>query len=112
MAPSPELAGRRSRLEKNLPRAFIGKKQVRQDSPCDISRLNDHPKLDILEWLWTLQNSFVCAQSTDVEDKQILSIEAQLVELREYAAREKLFIVEELIEKQSAKIPGRPSLMP
>ena len=47
-------------------------------------------------------------KSTDVEDKQILSIEAQLVELREYAAREKLFIVEELIEKQSAKIPGRP----
>ena len=47
-------------------------------------------------------------KSTDVEDKQILSIEAQLTELRDYAAREKLFIVEELVEKQSAKIPGRP----
>ena len=47
-------------------------------------------------------------KSTDVEDKQILSIEAQLVELREYAARENILIVEELVEKQSAKIPGRP----
>ncbi len=57
----------------------------------------------------TSQKFFLYARkSTDVEDKQILSIEAQLVELREYAAREKLFIVEELIEKQSAKIPGRP----
>ena len=55
------------------------------------------------------QKFFLYARkSTDVEEKQILSIEAQLVELREYAAREKLFIVEELIEKQSAKIPGRP----
>ena len=47
-------------------------------------------------------------KSTDVEDKQILSIEAQLAELREYATREKLCIIDELIEKQSAKNPGRP----
>ena len=47
-------------------------------------------------------------KSTDVEDKQILSIDAQLAELREYAARENISIVEELVEKQSAKIPGRP----
>src|SRR4030042_4874599 len=46
-------------------------------------------------------------KSTDVEDVQVLSIESQLAELREYAARENLKIVEELIEKQSAKIPGR-----
>ena len=57
----------------------------------------------------TTQKFFLYARkSTDVEDKQVLSIEAQLTELREYAAREKLFVVEELIEKQSAKIPGRP----
>ena len=56
----------------------------------------------------TTQKFFLYARkSTDVEDKQILSIEAQLAELREYAARERLFIVEQLIEKQSAKIPGR-----
>ena len=47
-------------------------------------------------------------KSTDVEDKQVLSIEAQLAELREFARREHLYIKDEFIEKQSAKIPGRP----
>ncbi|MEI9864886.1 MAG: recombinase family protein [Limisphaerales bacterium] len=47
-------------------------------------------------------------KSTDVEDKQALSIDAQINELREFAEREKIVIVGELIEKQSAKIPGRP----
>ena len=47
-------------------------------------------------------------KSTDVEDKQVLSIEAQLVELRNYAKQEGLQVIDELIEKQSAKIPGRP----
>jgi DNA invertase Pin-like site-specific DNA recombinase len=47
-------------------------------------------------------------KSTDVEDKQILSIEAQLVELRAYARNENLTIIDELVEKQSAKTPGRP----
>src|SRR3989338_5515738 len=47
-------------------------------------------------------------KSTDVEDKQVLSIEAQITELRAYAKTEGLNIVEEFIEKQSAKIPGRP----
>ena len=46
-------------------------------------------------------------KSTDVEDKQVLSIEAQLAELRNYAKQENLQIIEELVEKQSAKIPGR-----
>ena len=47
-------------------------------------------------------------KSTDVEDKQVLSIEAQLTELRAYAKQEGLYIAEELIEKQSAKYIGRP----
>jgi site-specific DNA recombinase len=47
-------------------------------------------------------------KSTDVEDKQVLSIEAQLTELRVYAKQEDIEIVDELVEKQSAKIPGRP----
>ncbi len=47
-------------------------------------------------------------KSTDVEDKQVLSIEAQLVELREYAKREGLYIAAEFIEKKSAKTTGRP----
>lgn len=36
------------------------------------------------------------------------SIEAQITELRAYAKTEGLNIIEELVEKQSAKIPGRP----
>src|ERR1017187_7960415 len=47
-------------------------------------------------------------KSTDVEDKQVLSIDAQLSELREFAVREGLNVVAEVIEKQSAKTPGRP----
>ena len=56
-----------------------------------------------------LNKFFIYARkSTDVEDKQILSIEAQLNELREFSKRDNLEVVEELVEKQSAKIPGRP----
>ena len=47
-------------------------------------------------------------KSTDVEDKQVLSIDAQLNELRALAEREGAHVIAELIEKQSAKIPGRP----
>ena len=47
-------------------------------------------------------------KSTDVEDKQVLSIEAQLTELHSFAREQGLDVIEELIEKQSAKIPGRP----
>ena len=55
------------------------------------------------------QKFFLYARkSTDVEDKQVLSIEAQISELRVFAKNEGLNIIEELIEKQSAKIPGRP----
>lgn len=47
-------------------------------------------------------------KSTDVEDKQVLSIEAQLAELRSFAKLEGLEIGEEFVEKKSAKMPGRP----
>ena len=47
-----------------------------------------------------LQKFFLYARkSTDVEDKQILSIEAQLIELRAFAKQEKLDVIEELVEK-------------
>ena len=56
-----------------------------------------------------MQKFFLYARkSTDVEDKQVLSIEAQLQELRDYAKQENLDIAQEFVEKQSAKIPGRP----
>ena len=55
------------------------------------------------------QKFFLYARkSTDVEDKQILSIESQIAELRAFAKQENICVVEELVEKQSAKIPGRP----
>ena len=46
-------------------------------------------------------------KSTDEPDRQILSIEAQLAELREYASKEGLPIVKEFIESKTAKEPGR-----
>ena len=46
-------------------------------------------------------------KSTDSEERQILSIEAQLAELKEFAAKEKLEIVASLCEVQTAKEPGR-----
>ena len=51
---------------------------------------------------------FYARKSTDVEDKQVLSIEAQITELRAFAKQEGLHIAEELIEKRSAKVTGRP----
>ena len=54
-------------------------------------------------------NFFLYARkSTDVEDKQVLSIEAQITELRVFAKQNNLNVVDIFIEKQSAKIPGRP----
>ncbi len=47
-------------------------------------------------------------KSTDVEDKQVLSIAAQIVELKEFAKRMGIYIADIIIEKQTAKKPGRP----
>ncbi len=47
-------------------------------------------------------------KSTDIEDKQVLSIETQLTELRALAKEQNLKIASEFIEKQSAKSLGRP----
>ena len=55
-----------------------------------------------------MQYFLYARKSTDVEDKQVLSVEAQLTELRALAKRGYLEIAEEFIEKRSAKTPGRP----
>ena len=47
-------------------------------------------------------------KSTDVEDKQVRSIEDQIAELRAFAKQENLNVIDILIEKRSAKIHGRP----
>ena len=46
-------------------------------------------------------------KSTEDDDRQVLSIEAQLVELKEFAAKEKLEIFASFQEAKTAKEPGR-----
>jgi DNA invertase Pin-like site-specific DNA recombinase len=46
-------------------------------------------------------------KSTDEPERQILSIEAQLFELRQFAKKENINIVSEFVESKTAKIPGR-----
>ena len=46
-------------------------------------------------------------KSTDEEDRQVLSLEAQLHELKEFATKNNLEIIETFLEKKTAKIPGR-----
>ncbi len=51
---------------------------------------------------------FVYARkSTEDEDRQVLSIEAQIAELKEFAAKEKLEITDSFFESKTAKEPGR-----
>lgn len=47
-------------------------------------------------------------KSTDEDDRQVLSLEAQETELLEFAQKERLDIVEIFRESQTAKEPGRP----
>jgi len=56
------------------------------------------------------QKQFVAyiRKSTDVEDKQELSLEAQTDLIKKYAEQERLNIVRWFEEKKSAKAPGRP----
>src|SRR3972149_2167375 len=46
-------------------------------------------------------------KSTDEPERQVLSIEAQMFELREFAKKEGLNIVREFVESKTAKEPGR-----
>jgi len=49
-----------------------------------------------------------CRKSSEDEERQILSIEAQLQELRDYAKQNSLFVIKEFFESRTAKEPGRP----
>ena len=46
-------------------------------------------------------------KSTDEPERQVLSIDAQIFELKEYARKENLQIVREFVESKTAKEPGR-----
>ena len=48
-----------------------------------------------------------CRKSSDSEDRQMLSIEAQLQELRDYAHKNNLEVIQEFTESKTAKKPGR-----
>ena len=47
-------------------------------------------------------------KSTDDKDRQVRSIADQLSELKELALKEQLEVIDVFVEKQTAKIPGRP----
>lgn len=49
-----------------------------------------------------------CRKSTEAEDRQILSIDSQIAELKRVAEQLSVAIVEILTEARSAKAPGRP----
>ncbi len=49
-------------------------------------------------------------KSTDTEDRQVRSISDQLAELKSLALKENVEVVDIFVEKQTAKVPGRPIL--
>ncbi len=49
-----------------------------------------------------------CRKSSEEEERQALSIESQLIELREFAEKEGLQVIKEYTESRSAKTLGRP----
>src|ERR1041385_6694729 len=47
-------------------------------------------------------------KSTDEKDRQVMSLDSQMNELRTFAKREHIFIYETIEESKTAKQPGRP----
>src|SRR3989304_5909795 len=54
-------------------------------------------------------NHFIyCRKSTEEEERQILSIEAQLTELRQFSRQNGVLVGKEFVETRTAKEPVRP----
>jgi len=66
------------------------------------------PANSLKYYLYFMKYFLYARKSTDEEERQVLSIEAQLAELREFAAKENLEIAAEFVEAKTAKAPGRP----
>ena len=71
---------------------------------CKIDARYDEP----MERTSKVKYFIYARKSTESEDRQMRSIGDQLAELRELAHKNDLQIVDELVESQTAKIPGRP----
>ncbi len=54
-----------------------------------------------------MQYFLYARKSTEDEERQVMSIEAQLFELAEFAKKEKLTVAGTFVESKSAKMPGR-----
>ena len=75
---------------------------------CFVSKNNFYQFSILKKKIMNKPKYFLYARkSTEDDDKQIMSIEAQLFELREFAHKENLEILEEFQESKSAKTPGR-----
>ena len=49
-----------------------------------------------------------CRKSTDEKDKQVMSIDQQIAELKEFALKQNLEIIDFVCEARTAKVIGRP----
>jgi DNA invertase Pin-like site-specific DNA recombinase len=49
-----------------------------------------------------------CRKSTDEKNKQVLSIDQQIAELKEFAKSQNLEIIDYICESRTAKTIGRP----
>ena len=55
----------------------------------------------------TMKYIAYCRKSTDEADRQVLSIESQTEELKEFARKENLEVIDFVTESKTAKVPGR-----
>ncbi len=53
-----------------------------------------------------------CRKSTDEKDKQVLSIDQQIAELKEFASREHLEVVDFVTEAKTVKLRAENNLHP